>query len=149
MSTAVPEHVRATAREVRVLFDRHQELASQMNEATDRHETAERQLVSGLSPEALRSTYGQGGLDMLSGEKPPVLQAEFPVQALEKVAYELRSSYHQLQRLSEDTRINASAAGAAIERMIAGLIELGLSRQEAERTDVDDVIGGQLPRQTA
>lgn len=145
MSTTVPDHVRQIAREVRVLFDRHQELAIRMNDATSRHESAERQLVSGLSADALRAIYGPQGPDLaLSGEKPAVLQAEYPVQALEKVAHELRSSFHALQRLAEDSRINASEAGAAMERMILGLIDLGLSRADAERVDVDQVVAGTI-----
>lgn len=145
MSTTVPDHVRQLAREVRVLFDRHQQLAIQQNQASDRHDAALGQLVSGLSPEALRSIYGPEGLDMaLSGEKPAVLRADSPVAALERVAQDLRSSVHQLHRLAEDSRINASEAGAAMERMLVALVELGLTREAAERIDVDEVIAGTI-----
>ncbi|CAB4897560.1 unannotated protein [freshwater metagenome] len=145
MSTTVPDHVRAAAREVRALFDRHQELAIAMNQASSRHEAAERQLVSGLSADALRAIYGPQGPDLaLSGEKPAVLQAKFPIQALEQVAYELRTAYNELHRLSEDSRINASETGAAMERMTLGLIELGLTRDDVQRIDVDQVVAGTI-----
>lgn len=145
MSIQVPDEIRTIAREIRTLLDRHQEIAIAMNSAAARHDAAQGQLVSGLSAEALRGIYGPQGPDLgLSGKKPPVLADPSPVSALERVSRDVRGSFYDLHRLAEDSRVNAAEVGQLMERMTSGLVELGLTRADAQRVEIDEVAAGEL-----
>jgi hypothetical protein len=76
-----------------------------LNAASRRLRDANDQLASSLSAEALQAVYGPAGPDLgLSGEKPPVLREEFPVEALADVAKTIRVAHIDYQDRAEDRR---------------------------------------------
>jgi hypothetical protein len=88
----IPAAAIAAAVELAQLFERDRELALALNEAQRRLLDGNDRLTAGLSAEALRGIYGPAGPDLgLSGRRPPVLEAEHPIAALEEVADTIRA----------------------------------------------------------
>jgi hypothetical protein len=143
--SAVPPAARAHAARLRELFDRDRQLATALNAAQRRLNDANDQLTSGLSAEALRAVYGPMGPDLgLSARKPPVLADEQPIAALERVAYEIRSAFHDYQRIADDRRVLGVDIGEVHARMAAVLQAAGCSADEARRADVDALAAGRF-----
>jgi hypothetical protein len=98
MTLAVSPAAPVVAQRLAALFTRDQALALALKYAHDRLVEANGRLVSGLSAEALRGVYGPEGPDLaLSGERPPVLGEDSPVEALEQVAAVTRVPHHDYQ----------------------------------------------------
>lgn len=124
----------------------------ELNTAQRRLLEANDGLTVGLSARALRNVYGPDGPDLgLSGRRPPVLEDELPVGALEDVADTIRHAFTEYQGVAEQRRELGFDVGEANAGLIAALTAAGFTEAEARRADVDALTVGRLaigdPRQ--
>jgi hypothetical protein len=133
----IPAAAVEVAAELVRLFDRDRELVLALNEASDRLQAGNDQLTAGLSAEALRAIYGPTGPDLgLSGRKPPVLEHDSPVSALEQVADSIRRAFIDYQNVAESRRQLGFEVGDANARLIAAMTAAGFSEQQARQANV-------------
>jgi hypothetical protein len=78
----------------------------------------------------------------LSGRKPPVLEGDEPVAALEEVAQTIRSAFIDYQRSAEDRRTLGFDVGAANAELIGIMVEAGFDVDEATHADVHALADG-------
>lgn len=141
----IPCQARELASELGELFRRDAELCAALNDAQARTYAALDQLTSGLSADALRGIYGPQGPDLgLSGHKPPVLQADSPVAALEAVADQARRAHIDYQNISEDRRALATDVGELLARLTAAMVAAGHNEHDIRCADVDELAHGRL-----
>lgn len=148
----VPEAARELAGRLVELFERDRELVHELNTAQRRLLEANDRLTAGLSARALRNVYGPEGPDLgLSGRRPPVLDDEQPIAALEDVADTIRHAFTEYQGVAEQRRQLGFDVGEANAGLIAAMTSAGFTEAEARRADVDALTIGRLtdgdPRQ--
>jgi hypothetical protein len=143
MTPRVSPEAQAIAAGISARFDRDREIVLALNEAQHRLLDANDQLTSGLSAEALLAIYGPAGPDLgLSGEKPPVLREEFPVEALTSVAMTIRTAFIDYQNRAEDRRQLAYDVGEQNAALTAALTADGLTAEQIAAADVHALAEG-------
>jgi hypothetical protein len=143
MSARVSPQTQAIAAAISALFDRDHEIVLALNDASRRLRDANDRLTSGLSAEALQAVYGPAGPDLgLSGEKPPVLREEFPVEALANVARTIRVAHIDYQSRAEDRRQLAYDVGEQNAALTQALTRDGFTPNEIAVADVHALAEG-------
>jgi len=100
-------------------------------------------LTAGLSAEALRGIYGPAGPDLgLSGRRPPVLEAEQPIAALQEVADTIRRAFIDYQNAAEERRRLGVDVGEANARLVTVMTAAGFAEHEARGADVAGLAQG-------
>jgi hypothetical protein len=141
----VPEAARAHARRLRELFNTDQQHAIALNAAHDHLRSGLEQLTSGLSAEALRAVYGPTGPDLgLSGRRPPVLESDQPIAALEDASHRITRGFGDYQRIADERRMVAADIGEETMRLVRALESIGLDEQQALQCNVDALAEGVL-----
>lgn len=130
----VPAPARALARELLDLFARDSALCVALNEHQATLQAAVDQLTAGLSPEAIRAVWGSAALDAgLSGRKPPVLAADQPVAALERVAHEIHVAFSRYRDVYDERRQLGFDVGMLHARLTDALVAAGFTPEEIDR----------------
>jgi hypothetical protein len=130
--------VRVLADVLAALFERDRQLAVALNTAQGRLLAANERLAVAMPVGAVPSALlGLGGADLgVAGRRPPVLDAESPVAALDDVAQRIRRALADYQHAAEQRREVAADVGEATVRLVDALIAAGLSDTQARRADV-------------
>lgn len=141
----VPAEAREAARHLSSLFARDQELVGELNDTAERLGEANDQLTAGLSAESLQAIYGPGGPDLgLSGRRPPVLDDDETIAALERVAQEIRSAFSAHQHRADERRILGMDIGEANAELQRAMTAAAFTEHEARNADVGALAEGVL-----
>jgi hypothetical protein len=116
------------------LFERDRQLAVALNSAQRRLLAANDRLTVAMP---FGAVLGLGGADLgVAGRRPPVLDAESPVEALGEVAQRIRRALGDYQHVAEQRREVAADVGEATVRLVDARIAAGFSDAQARRADV-------------
>jgi hypothetical protein len=137
---------REAARRLCALFERDRKLAVELNAAHQRLANATERLAAGLPAEALQALYGPGGPDLaLQARRPPVLEDEHPITALENVAGQIRAAFTAYRNTAERRRQLAIEVGEETVGLVRELAVLGIREEQARNVDVWRLAGAGPP----
>jgi len=152
ITDVVPEAARQLAGQLADALEQDRGLAEQQNDAQHRLRAANGQLWSGLHPDALGLIYDddtaavgvrEGG-SVITGRMIDALRAGLPaaeveaavLPGLQEAHWAIHRAFSDYQRISEDRRHLAAEIGELIAQLVAELVAVGWSEDEARNADV-------------
>ncbi len=155
MTDQAPEAARQLAGRLADAFETDRGLAEQQNDCQDRLRAANGQLWSGLHPDALGSLYDdtaavgvyEGG-SVITGRMIDALHAGLPaaeveaavLPGLQEAHWTIHRAFSDYQSISEDRRHLAAEIGELIAQLVAELVAVGWSEDQARNADVHQLV---------
>ncbi len=152
MTEQVPEAARQLAGRLAEAFERDRGLAEQLADAQHRLQAANDRLWSGLHPEGLAAVYGDHPqfeavqLEATLDNRSEVLESSDPLGELQKAHWAIHRAFSDYQQISEDRRHLAAEIGELIAGLVAELVAVGWSEDQARNADVRQLAGAARAR---
>lgn len=149
-AAAIPVEARQAAARLAELFDSDQQLAKRQNEALARLRAANDELWSGLHPDALGQLYDNAGAsaeqatsritatiaDARAGGADEHGVETAVLQAVQEIHWRIHRASHDYQEASEDRRHLAADVGEQTTQLVAALVVVGWTEEQARGADV-------------
>jgi len=154
MTDQVPEAGRQLAGRLADAFETDRTLAEQQNDCQDRLRAGNGQLWSGLHPDALGLLYDDTaavgvyeGSSVITGRMIDALRAGLPaaeieaavLPGLQEAHWAIHRAFSDYQSISEDRRHLAAEIGELIAQLVAELVAVGWSEDQARNADVREL----------
>jgi hypothetical protein len=150
VSRSVPDRARTLAAALALRFAQDTHLATQLNNAHQRLQRANERLWSGLHPDGIAAIYHErpNAVNVASARnRSKVLGAPNPLQAVQRIHWQIHRAHCDYQNVAEDRRRPAASIGEIVGAFVDELVAADWSEREARNAKISELAdrGGDCP----